>query len=178
MVVSLWLHFSWSPLARGSVRAMNEWRWVPNPAVGISIVRVMMGSIVIVAGTQKLLGPLPFAGAGRLPAAEFFGYYIPVHEFVGGLFILFGLATRWVALLFIVEFSITGILIKLSAAPPFGGYESARIDYMLLATAVALVVGGPGLISIDRWLAQRRTGRHRTPLATAQPPRSGQPSAT
>jgi putative oxidoreductase len=144
-------------------------RWAPNPAVGISLVRLMMGAIVLVAGTQKLLGPLPFGGAQRLPMPELFGYYIPLHEFLGGLLILIGLGTRWVAGLFIIEFFITGILIKLTSAPPFGGYESARIDYMLLATGIALVVAGPGLISVDHWLARRRLrSRGATPSSMPQ----------
>jgi putative oxidoreductase len=131
-------------------------RWPANPALAISIVRLMMGVIVVVAGTQKWLGPLPFGGASRFPAPEIFGYYIPAHEFIFGLLILIGLATRWVALAFIVEFFITGIVIKLSSPPPFGGYESARIDYMLLATAIALVIGGGGVLSVDNWLARRQ----------------------
>jgi putative oxidoreductase len=131
-------------------------RWPANPALGISVVRLMMGSIVVVAGTQKWLGPLPFGGASRFPAPEVFGYYIPAHELLFGLLVLVGLWTRWVAVFFIIEFFITGIVIKLSSAPPFGGYESARIDYMLLATAVALVIGGPGVLSVDHWLAKRR----------------------
>jgi len=126
----------------------------------------MMGIIVVVAGTQKVMGPLPFGGASRLPVPEFFGYYVPAHEFLFGILLLIGLATRWVALLFIIEFFITGILIKLNAAPPFGGYESARIDYMLLATAIALVIGGPGVLSLDYWLARRRE-RQRAPLTSA-----------
>jgi putative oxidoreductase len=153
---------------RGIVGAVNGWKWPANPAVGISLVRLMMGTIIVVAGIQKLVGPLPFGGASRLPLAEFFGYYIPVHEFLGGLLILLGLGTRWVAILFIIEFTITGIFIKLTSAPPFGGYESARIDYMLLATAVALVFAGPGVISLDYWLARRRartTSGTRVPLS-------------
>jgi uncharacterized membrane protein YphA (DoxX/SURF4 family) len=136
---------------------MNGGRWPANPALGISIVRVMMGIIAVVAGTQKVLGPLPFAGAGRFPAPEVFGYYIPAHETIFGFLILIGLATRWVALAFVIEFFITGIVIKLTSAPPFGGYESARIDYMMLATAVALVIGGAGLLSVDHWLASRKS---------------------
>jgi putative oxidoreductase len=148
---------------------MNGWRWQANPALGISLVRLVMGSIVVVAGTQKVLGPLPFGGARSLPVPEFFGYYVPAHEFLFGLLLLIGLATRWVAVLFIIEFFITGILIKLNAAPPFGGYESARIDYMLLATAIALVVGGPGVLSVDAWLARRRARNQHAPLASAHP---------
>ncbi len=135
---------------------MSNGRWPANPALGISLVRLMMGSIIVVAGTQKVLGPLPFGGASRLPAPEIFGYYIPAHEFLFGLLILIGLFTRWVAVAFIIEFFITGILIKLNSAPPFGGYESARIDYMLLASAIALVVGGGGILSVDHWLARRK----------------------
>ena len=150
----------------GSVRRMTGWRWPANPALGISFVRLMMGVIVVVAGTQKWLGPLPFAGARSFPVPEFFGYYIPAHELLFGLLILVGLFTRWVAVAFIIEYFITGILIKLNAAPPFGGYESARIDYMLLATAVSLVIGGPGVLSVDHWLARRR-GRLAAPRAHA-----------
>jgi uncharacterized membrane protein YphA (DoxX/SURF4 family) len=128
----------------------------------------MMGTIVVVAGTQKVLGPLPFSGANRLPMPEVFGYYVPAHEFLFGLLILVGLLTRWVAVLFIIEYFITGVLIKLTTAPPFGGYESARIDYMLLATAIALVVGGPGVLSVDYWLAKRRSRATAPSSATPQ----------
>jgi putative oxidoreductase len=148
---------------------MSGPRWPANPALGISIVRLMMGSIVVVAGTQKVLGPLPYGGANRFPAPEIFGYYIPAHEFIFGLLILIGLATRWVAIAFIIEFFITGIVIKLTSAPPFGGYESARIDYMLLATAIALVIGGPGTLSVDAWLARRRTQSAPQAAAVGEP---------
>jgi len=128
----------------------------------------MMGIIAVVAGTQKVLGPLPFGGASRFPAPEVFGYYIPAHETIFGLLILIGLATRWVAIAFVVEFFITGIVIKLTSAPPFGGYESARIDYMMLATAVALVIGGPGVLSVDHWLASRKSRASAEHAAPAQ----------
>ena len=128
----------------------------------------MMGIIVVVAGTQKVLGPLPFGGASRFPAPAVFGYYIPAHEFIFGLLILIGLATRWVAIAFIIEFFITGIVIKLTSAPPVGGDESARIDYMLLATAIALVIGGGGVLSVDDWLAKRRARSSAPQSAGAQ----------
>jgi len=143
---------------------MSNGRWPANPALGISLVRLMMGSIIVVAGTQKVLGPLPWGGAGRFPSPELFGYYIPAHEFIFGILILVGFLTRWVAIAAIIEFFITGIVIKLTSAPPFGGYESARIDYMLLATAIALVVGGGGVLSVDYWLAKRREGQRHLAL--------------
>src|SRR3954470_10703101 len=98
---------------------MSGGRWPANPALGISIVRLMMGTIAVVAGTQKVLGPLPFAGASRFPAPEVFGYYIPANATIFGFLILTGLATRWVAVAFIIEFFLTGVVIKLTSAPPF-----------------------------------------------------------
>jgi uncharacterized membrane protein YphA (DoxX/SURF4 family) len=71
--------------------------------------------------------------------------------------LLVGLGARWVAVLFIVEFLVTSILLKVPRQPPFGGWDSMRIDLMLLATSVAVVLVGPGALALDNLVLRRRT---------------------
>jgi len=131
-----------------------------SPGWGITAVRVMMGFILIVAGYQKFAGGIDrFAGflpQMGVPAPELFGWFIPTQELVGGLLILLGLGVRWVGLLFIVEFLVTTFYVKLPRPAPVGGFDNARIDLMLLAAAVMLVLAGPGKAALDEFLVRRR----------------------
>jgi putative oxidoreductase len=131
-----------------------------HPGWGITVVRVMMGIILIVAGYQKFAGGIDrFAGflpQLGVPAPELFGWFIPILELVGGILVLLGLGVRWVGLLFIIEFLVITFYVKLPRAAPMGGWDSARIDLMMLAAAVLLVLAGPGKASLDEMLLKRR----------------------
>jgi len=132
-----------------------------DPAWGITIVRVMAGVIIFVAALEKYtaMGFSGFANVAnqlRIPGADFWGVFIPLLELIGGALILAGLFTRWVAVLFVIEYFVTSFLLKVPLPPPFGGWDSMRIDLMLLATAVALVLVGPGQLAVDAVLQRRR----------------------
>ena len=131
-----------------------------HPSWGITVVRVMMGIILIVAGYQKLAGGVErFAGflpQLGIPAPELFGWLIPLLELVGGILVLLGLGVRWVGLLFIIEFLVITFYVKLPRAAPLGGWDSARIDLMMLAAAVMLVLAGPGRAALEEILLRRR----------------------
>jgi uncharacterized membrane protein YphA (DoxX/SURF4 family) len=79
----------------------------------------------------------------RMPAPRLFGSIIPTLELVGGVLVLLGLSTRWIGLLFITQFLVITFDVKLPRPAPGGGWDSARIDLMLLAAAVMLVLAGP-----------------------------------
>src|SRR5215207_10898111 len=131
-----------------------------HPAWGITIVRLMMGVILLVAGYQKFAAGIPgftsFLPNMGIPMPELFGPFIPTLELVGGALVVLGLFTRWVAALFVVEFLVTTFVVKLPRPAPFGGWDSARIDLMMLAAAVMLVLVGPGKLAFDAWLSRRR----------------------
>ena len=91
-----------------------------------------------------------------IPGAPFWGVFIPLLELIGGLMVLLGLYARWVAVLFVVEYFVTSFLLKVPRQPPFGGWDSMRIDLMLLATAVTLVLVGPGALALDALVLRRR----------------------
>jgi len=129
---------------------------------GITLVRMMMGIILIVAGLEKFAGGGLFGFSGVLTqlgvvAPQVFGPFIPVLEFVGGVLMLAGFGARWVAVLFICEFFVNVFLLKSVKPAPFGGWDSMRIDLMMLATAVAVFLVGPGELALDRILLQRRS---------------------
>jgi putative oxidoreductase len=140
------------------------------PAWGITIVRVMMGIILVVASWEKwsaggMYGFVPAVTRFGFPAPGVFGVLVPFLECIGGLLILTGLGARWVAVLFVIEFGVNALVLKTSSPPPFGGWDSMRIDLMLLATAIALVLCGPGALALDHVLLRRRGSQRMAPAA-------------
>jgi putative oxidoreductase len=146
------------------------------PMWGITVVRVMAGIILFVAALEKFNGG-GFDGFTKtvtnfgLPLPQVWGVFIPLLELLGGALIAVGLGARWVAVLFIVEFTITTLVLKAPRQPPFGGWDSLRIDLMLWATAVTVVLVGPGALALDSLLSR---ARRRSAAAV----RSGRPLAT
>jgi putative oxidoreductase len=130
-------------------------------AWGITVVRVMAGLIIFVAALEKYTA-MGFSGFSAvaaqlsIPAAGFWGVFIPLLELIGGALILVGLGTRWVAVLFVIEYFVTSFLLKVPRPAPFGGWDSMRIDLMLFATAIALVLVGPGALALDSLVLGRR----------------------
>ena len=138
-------------------------RALPN-AWGITVVRVMAGIIITVASFEKFNGGgfegfTKVSGGLGLPAPELWGVFIPLLELIGGLMLLTGLFSRWVAFLFIVEYFVTSFLLKVPRQPPFGGWDSMRIDLMLWAAAIAIALVGPGAFALENVLLRRSSGR-------------------
>jgi putative oxidoreductase len=130
------------------------------PTWGIAIVRVMAGIIITIAGLEKLFGG-GFDGFTRasasfgLPVPGFWGVFIPILELVGGALLLLGLGARWVAFLFIIEYFVSGFVLKIPRQPPFGGWDSMRIDLMLWAAVIAVAACGAGAFALDSLLFKR-----------------------
>jgi putative oxidoreductase len=94
-----------------------------------------------------------------LPLPQFFGPFITLLEMVGGILMLVGLGARWVGLLFICEFATNAFILKIPRQPTFGGWDSARIDLMMLAAAIAIVLVGPGELALERLMLRRGSAR-------------------
>jgi putative oxidoreductase len=90
-----------------------------------------------------------------LPAPEFWGVFIPCLELVGGLMLLLGFWSRWAAFLFIVEYFVTGFVLKLSRQPTLAGWDSARLDLMLWAAVIAVALVGPGALALESMVMRR-----------------------
>jgi len=93
-----------------------------------------------------------------VPADGIATVQVPLLELMGGALILVGLGVRWVAILFVVEYFVTTFALKAQRPPPFGGWNSLRIDLMLLTAAVTLVLVGPGALALESILGRSRRG--------------------
>jgi uncharacterized membrane protein YphA (DoxX/SURF4 family) len=124
------------------------------------VIRLIVGIIFLSHGLQKVGNPSGIAGyLGFLgvPLPGVMGWFILLLEVVGGAALILGLATRWVAALFVIEMLVAAVLAKMSQGVPLvaeaaAGYE---LDLALLAACLALVIMGSGLLSIERNVLKR-----------------------
>ncbi len=127
-----------------------------HPDWGVAAVRVMAGIILVLAGWGKLTGGIDqFAGGMAqmgLPAAPVLAPLVTAFELVGGLLILVGAGVRWLGFVMVAQFLILAFFVQL----PNRGFGAARLDLMMLAAGLMLVLAGAGKASVDERLARRR----------------------
>lgn len=137
-----------------------------------TVLRIVLGLIVFPHGAQKLLGW--FGGFGFTGTMNFFtgtvhlpwiiGFLVIMTEFFGSLMLIAGVATRFVALLFIINF--TGVILTSHLSNGFfinwlGNQKGEGYEYHLLiiGMAVSLLISGAGKLSVDRLLVRNNEPR-------------------
>lgn len=126
----------------------------------ILILRVILATILMVAGYQKLFGSgisafTDYLVSSGLVMAPLFGILVPVLEFFGGIAILLGLFTRYVAILIAIQFVYISIHYKPILVGGSNVWKSVRIDLTLAAMAILLITHGGGRLSLDRILFRK-----------------------
>ncbi len=133
-----------------------------NNNAALTIMRLVLGTVFLAHGAQKMLGWFGgFGYSGTMKAFEGMGmpaalaFLIIITEFFGGLGLLLGLFTR-VAAVGIVGLMI-GAIAMVHAQNGFfmnwmGNQKGEGFEYHLLAIAIALglLIGGAGPLSADR----------------------------
>lgn len=125
------------------------------------ILRVLLGMIFVLHGSQKLFGVFGgrgpaghvtfFANIGINPAF-FWGWIVIIVEFFGGAFLVFGFLTRIAAALLVINMTVAifkvhfPVFFVWSKVPP-GGFEFPMILWFI---ALSLVLSGPSFLSVDR----------------------------
>ena len=134
------------------------------PGWGIMLLRIGLGSIFLVHGWDKLFvgdGVATFEEflvARSFPATAALAWIIAIVEFLGGLFLLVGWLTRWVAGVLFLEMLVALAAVHarhgFSVFQPFGewGYEYHLI---ILASLGCLILSGAGVLAVDEWLGRR-----------------------
>ncbi|HEX2241470.1 MAG TPA: DoxX family protein [Actinomycetota bacterium] len=128
--------------------------------IGLLVLRLVLGSVMIAHGAQKLFGwfgGYGIAGTGGWLASMGFrpargqAVLVGLSEFGGGLLLALGLLTPLGAA------AVIGVMIVAIATVHWtngffntsGGYE---FNYLILGTALALALMGPGKLSVDHAL--------------------------
>jgi uncharacterized membrane protein YphA (DoxX/SURF4 family) len=149
------------------------------------LLRLMVGSVFFWEGLLKFV--YVNQGVGRftklgMPIPDLLAPAIAYLEIGGGLLLIFGLATRWIALPFIIEMVVAILSTKVSlylgtsplALPPsppkvgaWAVLHEIRSDWAQIMTSAYLLWAGPGPWSLDAILRRRanRTATHQPPTA-------------
>ena len=145
--------------------------WMSNPPVSgpssILFLRLMAGAVFFWEGVLKFV--YPNQGVGRFtklgfPIPETMANFVATTEIIGGLSLILGLFTRFVAIYFISEMIVAILSTKISLylgtsplplppAPPKIGFwavlHEIRSDYAQTLTCAFLLIEGAGKKSLD-----------------------------
>jgi len=158
------------------IRSLVRWTFrapVTAPRATL-LLRIMAGSVFLSEGILKLV--YTNQGVGRFtklgfPAPGLLAHFVATLEIIGGLMLIFGLLTRFIAIPFIVEMIVAILSTKISLffgtsplpappSPPRMGFwavmHETRSDWAQLLTVAFLLVVGPGPWSLDAILRRRR----------------------
>lgn len=153
-------------------------RWIFRPPLSAPaatlLVRLMAGGVFLSEGILKFV--YTSLGVGRftklgLPFPEATATFIGVLEIAGGLLLVVGLLTRFIAIPFVLEMVVAILTTKVSvllgttplAAPPKVGFwavmHEGRSDYAQIMTCLFLLIAGPGPWSLDAlWQHRKSSG--------------------
>lgn len=142
-------------------------------ALAPTVMRLALGIAFVVAGAGKLLGVGPKAGsvggfAGFLaslgvPAPGLMAWVVALVELGGGILLLLGLFVRIAALGLAIDMLVATVIVHVPNGylVSNGGYE---LTLTLMLLSVAVVLSGPGMLSLETALF----GRELLPKALAE----------
>jgi len=126
------------------------------------LARILLGYIFLLSGWGKVMGLAGFAASLQrqgVPGSDSFAILGAGVEFLGGLALVLGIATRYAALA-LIAFT----LVATGIAHRFWEFDEAtrraqainfNKNLSMVGGLLAMVVAGPGRLSLDRLLARR-----------------------
>jgi uncharacterized membrane protein YphA (DoxX/SURF4 family) len=183
LMTGIFTHLKWSVQAKvieekGEKKMKELIDWMRNPPTdgptSIVLLRLMAGSVFLWEGVLKFV--YANQGVGRFtklgfPAPHFTATADGWFEIAGGVLLLSGFLTRWIAVPFIIEMLVAMASTKiplylgtsplpLPPVPPQVGLwavlHEIRSEFAQLMICAFLLVEGPGRWSIDALLARTR----------------------
>ncbi len=131
-------------------------------ALGLTLVRLITGTVFLAHGWQKLFvfghaGLTGFMTQAGIPFPALSAYLISFTEFFGGIALLLGLFTRLAA----VPLAFSMLVAVLQVHLKGGFFLPTGMEYALtmLATNLSLAVAGGGAFALDKVVFKGVTGR-------------------
>jgi putative oxidoreductase len=129
------------------------------------LIRLLVGAVFLSEGIQKFLFPGEL-GVGRfakigIPAPDLLAPFVGVVEIGCGACILLGFATRFAAILLIIDMIVAILTTKIPILTHQGFWamaHEARTDWSMLLGSLFLLIVGAGSWSLDARLAQAAGG--------------------
>lgn len=121
--------------------------------VGLFLIRIVIGAIFAVHGYQKLTemgvdGTAGFLAQLGFPMASVFAVLLIAAELGGGLLLIAGAFTHWVAKILTIVAAVALLTVHITKGfmVSSGGYEYILL---ILVCCIALTIAGPGRWSVD-----------------------------
>ena len=127
-----------------------EWASLP--------IRLVLGYIFLDAGLGKWRRGI--SGTGRwfaslgFPMPQPTARFVATLEVIGGLMLIFGFFTHWVAIPLAADMLVATYVQKFKLGAPFqgGDVQGYELDVLMVAAAVTLFLSGAGPLSLDQLL--------------------------
>jgi putative oxidoreductase len=119
-------------------------------------IRVFLGTFLLFMSQDNVFSAARmdefehFLAANQFPAPELAAPLSVYAQFVCGILVLVGAFTRWAALAMIINFVVA--LVGVHRNLPFRTFLE---PCAMLASSIALFIGGAGRLSVDAWLRGR-----------------------
>jgi len=126
-----------------------------SPAWGLLVLRVVFGAAMIMHGLPKIQDPMHWMDKMPHAAPPLLQAIAAVFECGGGAALILGFITPLVALVGLFHF-FTAYWMAHRGLPWIGGKASAELPSLYFTVMSALLLAGPGKISIDALLFGRK----------------------
>ena len=117
--------------------------------LGLAVLRLVLGAVMIVHGYPKIFGGMPhFTETVRgLHLPGWMAYLAAVTEFGGGILMIAGFFTRFVAVCMCIDMCVA--IFGVHWKNGFIGQGNYQFPLTLAAVAFSLIFTGPGSLSVD-----------------------------
>jgi putative oxidoreductase len=125
---------------------------------GLTILRLVVGGVFLAHGGHKLFfwgfsGVANFLSSVGIPLPSVAAVVLTSVELLGGAGLVFGLLTRWAGLLLAADMVVAILVVKMKGG--FFAPNGLEFELTLLAASLALMLAGPGAVSVDGAIAKR-----------------------
>jgi putative oxidoreductase len=125
---------------------------------GITFLRIVVGTVFLMHGGQKLFvtgfhGVAVFLGHLGFPYPLIWSVILILAEFLGGIALIVGLFTRWVAAILAIEMTVA--LVKVHLHGGFFLPHGFEFVLTLLAANLCLALSGAGMLALDNIMGRK-----------------------